>query len=152
MNTLDNRAASAVRTDPVQWCFLLLLCSAYLQGGIEKAFDLQAAVAEMRHFGLEPALPLALLTIAGEIGASLMILSGRWRWAGALYLAAFTLGASLVANRFWELSGLTRTQVEHAFFEHLGLAGALMMVAWFDLRHTAQKAKQLHPKAPQNPL
>jgi uncharacterized membrane protein YphA (DoxX/SURF4 family) len=112
---------------------LLLLCAAYLQGGLEKAFDFPAAVAEMRHFGLSPAAPLALLTIVGELGASLLVLLGVKRWLGAGYLALFTLAANLVANRFWELSGMARTMAENGFFEHLGLAGAFLLVAWLDL-------------------
>lgn len=114
------------------WCCLLLLCAAYLQGGLEKAFDFPAAVAEMRHFGLAPAAPLAGLTIAGELGASLLVLSGVMRWAGAAWLAVFTLAANLVANRFWELTGMARTMAENGFFEHLGLAGAFFLVAWLD--------------------
>src|SRR5690242_3232770 len=92
--------------------FLLLLCSAYLQGGLEKAIDFPAALAEMHHFGMEPAAPLALLTIVGELAASFLILSGVKRWAGAAYLALFTLAANLVANRFWELAGPARSMAE----------------------------------------
>jgi uncharacterized membrane protein YphA (DoxX/SURF4 family) len=112
---------------------LLLLCSAYLQGGLDKAFDFPAAIAEMQHFGLQPAAPLALLTIAGELGASLLVLTGIKRWLGAAWLALFTLAADFVANRFWELSGMARTMSENGFFEHLGLAGAFLLVAWLDL-------------------
>lgn len=132
------------RTSLIQWCCLLLLCSAYLQGGLEKAFDFPAALAEMRHFGLAPAAPLAVLTIAGELGASVLVLSGRLRWAGAVYLALFTLAANLVANRFWELSGMARTMSENGFFEHLGLAGAFLLVAWLDW----QAGAALSPRTP----
>ena len=111
---------------------LLLLCSAYLQGGLDKAFDIPGAVAEMAHFGLAPALPFALLTIVGEIGASLLVISGIKRWLGAAYLGVFTLLATLLANRFWELSGAARIGLENGFFEHLGLAGAFFLVAWID--------------------
>jgi len=111
---------------------LLLLCSAYLQGGLDKAFDFPGAVAEMAHFGLAPALPFALLTIVGEIGASVLVVSGIKRWLGAAYLGVFTLAATLLANRFWELSGAARIGLENGFFEHLGLAGAFFLVAWID--------------------
>jgi uncharacterized membrane protein YphA (DoxX/SURF4 family) len=122
------------QTSVLYWCFLLLLCSAYLQGAIEKAFDFPAALAEMRHFGIAPAGPFALMTIGGELAASFLILGGMKRWAGAVYLALFTLAANLVANRFWELAGPARTFAENGFFEHLGLAGAFMIVAYVDLR------------------
>ncbi|WP_296000166.1 DoxX family protein [Rugamonas sp.] len=113
---------------------LLMLCSAYIQGGLDKAFDFPAAIAEMRHFGLAPAAPMALLTIVGELLAPLLIVSGMWRWAGALYLGGFTVMASLLANPYWRMSGTERFMNENAFFEHLGLAGAFLLVAWLDLR------------------
>jgi uncharacterized membrane protein YphA (DoxX/SURF4 family) len=124
---------AAGHTGAIYWCCLLLLCSAYLQGSLEKAFDFQSALAEMQHFGLAPAGPLALLTIVGELGACFLILAGIMRWAGAAYLALFTFAANLVANRFWELSGMARTMAENGFFEHLGLVGAFVLVAWLDL-------------------
>ena len=121
-------------TPLVYRCFLLLLCSAYLQGGLEKLLNYPAAIAEMRHFGMAPAGLFALLTIAGELGGSLMILAGMLRWIGALYLALFTLAANFLANRFWLLDGMARTMSENGFFEHLGLVGAFLIVAWIDLR------------------
>lgn len=113
---------------------LLMLCSAYLQGGLDKAFDFPSAILEMQHFGLTPAAPMAVLTILGELLAPVLIVSGFYRWLGALYLGGFTLMAMLVANRFWEMSGVDRFMTENAFFEHLGLAGAFFLVAWLDLR------------------
>lgn len=112
---------------------LLALCSAYLQGGINKALDFPAALAEMVHFGLAPAAPLALATIVLEIGAALLVISGWQRWLGALALAGFTLLASFIANPFWASSGPERFALENAFFEHLGLVGAFVLVAWLDL-------------------
>lgn len=131
------------RTPLLYRCCLLLLCSAYLQGGLEKMLDFPAAVAEMRHFGMAPAGLFALLTIAGELGASLMILAGMLRWAGALYLALFTLAANFLANRFWLLDGMARTMSENGFFEHLGLVGAFLIVAWVDLQ-----ARRVLPDTP----
>jgi uncharacterized membrane protein YphA (DoxX/SURF4 family) len=116
----------------LRWIALLLLVSAYLQGGLDKAFDFAAAVGEMHHFGLEPAAPLALAVIVLELGASLLILSGRLRWLGALALAAFTLAATFVANRFWSAPPAERFMLENGFFEHLGLVGGFLLVAWND--------------------
>ena len=117
----------------IRWLALLALCAAYLQGGIDKATDFAGAIAENRHFGLEPAAPLAVLTIIVEIGASLLILTGFQRWAGALVLAGFTLAATFVANRFWEMAQPARFMAENGFFEHIGLVGGFMLVAWYDL-------------------
>ncbi|MQA19765.1 DoxX family protein [Rugamonas rivuli] len=124
-------------TPSLRWICLLLICAAYLQGGINKLMDFQSAIGEMQHFGLSPAGPMAALVIAGELGASLMILSGFYRWLGAGYLAVFTLMATLLANRYWEIAGPERFMAANGFYEHLGLAGAFLLVAWHDLRKEA---------------
>ena len=121
----------------IRWFALLALCAAYLQGGLVKAFDFGGAVAEMNHFGLQPAVPLALAVIVLELGAAALIQSGRLRWLGAIALAVFTVGATLVANRYWEASGHDRFMLMNAFYEHLGLAGGFVLVAWMDLRERA---------------
>ncbi|MBS0339108.1 MAG: DoxX family protein [Proteobacteria bacterium] len=122
----------------IRWIALLLLCAAYLQGGLQKAFDFPAAIAEMKHFGLAPEVPLAIAVIVLELGAAAMILTGRLRWLGALALGGFTLMATFVALRFWELPvGPERFGAANAFFEHLGLAGGFLLVAWHDLKERA---------------
>ena len=118
----------------IRWLALLALCAAYLQGGLDKAFDFAGAIAETQHFGLPFAAPLAALTIVVELGASLLILTGIKRWAGALVLAGFTLFATFVANRFWEMAPPERFMAENAFFEHIGLIGGFVLVAWHDLK------------------
>ncbi|MBB3291339.1 putative membrane protein YphA (DoxX/SURF4 family), partial [Rhizobium sp. BK347] len=68
-----------------------------------------------------------------ELAASSMVISGFLRWAGALALAGFTLLATFIALRFWEMApGIDRMMATNAFFEHLGLAGAFVFVATFD--------------------
>jgi uncharacterized membrane protein YphA (DoxX/SURF4 family) len=62
------------------------------------------------------------------------------RWLGALALSAFTVAASFMANRYWELGAAERFAAENAFYEHLGLAGGFLLVAWQDLRERAHRA------------
>ena len=126
----------------VRWLALLALCAAYLQGGLVKAFDFPGAVAEIQHFGLAPAAPLASVTIALELGASLLILAGFYRWLGALSLAGFTLFATFLANRFWGVLPPERGMVMNGFFEHIGLCGGFLLVACYDLteRHSRRSS------------
>lgn len=133
----DGRTGSPTRARLAYRFGLLLLCSAYLQGGLDKAFDFPGAIAEMQHFGLHPAGPMAVLTIVGELGASILVLAGVLRWLAAGYLAVFTLAATFIAGRFWELTGPARLMAENGFFEHLGLVGAFLLVAWIDLTQPA---------------
>jgi uncharacterized membrane protein YphA (DoxX/SURF4 family) len=131
--TLTVWLAPVLSTPALRWIVMLFLCSAYLQGGLTKTFDFGAAIAEMKQFGLKPAGPLAIAVIVLEIGASLLVLSGFFRWAGALILGGFTLFATLLANRFWDAPLPKRYVTENSFFEHLGLVGGFVLVAAYDL-------------------
>lgn len=127
------RLRPVLGTPAVHWIALLGLCAAYLQGGVNKLTDFPGAMAEMRHFGLSPPGPMAALVILLELGASAMILSGIYRWIGALALGGFTLAATFIANRFWEMAPPERFMAANGFFEHLGLVGGFLLVAWHDL-------------------
>jgi uncharacterized membrane protein YphA (DoxX/SURF4 family) len=112
-----------ILTSPaVRWVAPLALCAAYLQGGFDKVMDFAGAEAELARFGMTPAGPFAALTIAVELGGSFLVLSGLYRWFGALALAGFMLFASTLANPFWAVSGP----------EHIGLAGGFLLIAWHD--------------------
>jgi uncharacterized membrane protein YphA (DoxX/SURF4 family) len=146
----DRIGAWAVKftTPALRWIALLCLCASYLQGGLTKLIDFQGAVAEMIHFGMTPAVPLVVLTIALELAASALVLTGFFRWAGALLLAGFTVFASFLANRFWNVPLPDRSMIENAFFEHLGLVGGFLLVAWHDLADRASKRPSFHRNNP----
>lgn len=108
----------------------LALVGAYLLGGIVKASDWTAAIAEQAHFGMSPPALWAALTIVVEIVGPLLILSGRLVWLGAGMLGVFTLFAAITANAFWAMpAGQDRFMATNAFFEHLGLIGGFVLAA-----------------------
>lgn len=108
----------------------LALVGAYLLGGIVKATDWNAALAEQAHFGMNPPALWAALTIGVEIVGPLLILSGRLVWLGAGMLGVFTLLAAITANAFWAMpAGQERFMATNAFFEHLGLIGGFVLAA-----------------------
>jgi uncharacterized membrane protein YphA (DoxX/SURF4 family) len=137
VNLLDRLAGSIeplVATRPVYVIALLGLCAAYIQGGLTKLLDFSAAVTETQGLGLPLAATATAATIVTELVGSALILTGIYRWLGALWLAGFTLFATFVANRFWEMQPPQRFIVANSFFEHIGLVGGFLLVAWLDLR------------------
>jgi uncharacterized membrane protein YphA (DoxX/SURF4 family) len=106
----------------------LALVSAFLIGGIDKAMNFDAAIAEQAHFGLRPAGLWAALAVAVEIGGSLCVVFRRFVWIGAGGLGVLTVVAMLVASDFWNQTGVARFMALNSFFEHLGLVAALVLV------------------------
>ena len=127
-------ALHAAATAPwVHSLALLCLCAAYLQGGWYKALNFRGAVAEVKALGLTPAAPIAAAVLVLQLAASALILTGWYRWLGALALAGFTVLAALLADRFWAVPQAERQRAANAFFEHWGLVGGMLLVAWHDL-------------------
>lgn len=139
---LFNFEAEGALSNAILFLSLVSLCAAYIQGGLTKLADFSGAVAEMRHFGLAPPYVFAVLVITIELAASTMVITGFGRWIGALALAAFTLSSTLIALRFWEHpKGPVKSAATNAFFEHIGLAGGLLLVAWLDVIGTPAMAQ-----------
>ena len=114
---------------------LLVLCGAFIQGGLTKLADFAGAQMEMAHFGVPFPAVSAAVAIVTELGGSMLVVSGVFRRLAALWLAAFTLFATGFANRFWELPpGHERFVSAASLFEHLGLVAAFCLVALLDPR------------------
>lgn len=54
-------------------------------------------------------------------------------WVQPLALAGFTVLAALLADRFRAAPQAERQRAVNAFFEHWGLVGGMLLVAWHDL-------------------
>jgi uncharacterized membrane protein YphA (DoxX/SURF4 family) len=105
------------------------LTGAYILGGLTKLFDYPAAVAEQEHFGLHPGWLWASAAILVELVGPVLIISGRYVWLGAGALGVLTTIATVSANAFWTMQGHDRFVALNAFFEHIGLVAAFVMVA-----------------------
>ena len=134
MQLLDLKPAP--RT-PGTMAVLALLCLPYLASGVMKLAGFGAAVAEVAGLGLPMPTLVAALTIALQLGASAMVVSGRGSQAGALALAAFTLAATWLAHGFWRAVGADRVHQMNTFLEHMALCGAFVLVTLDDARRRA---------------
>jgi uncharacterized membrane protein YphA (DoxX/SURF4 family) len=93
-----------------------------------------ATIAEAQHFGLPSPAIIAAATIITELAGSAMVPTGFYHGIGALWLAAFALSATFVANRFWAIPLPDRFMIENESFVHRGLVGGILLVAWYDQR------------------
>lgn len=106
----------------------VLTCPFWI-AGLRKPMDWPSALAEMAHFGLAPAVPLAILVVALQLGGSLAVILDRWTWFAAGALAAFTFVATLIAHPFWAFPEDQRFAQANIFFEHMALIGGLLLAA-----------------------
>lgn len=107
-----------------------LLTFMYWGSGLSKLIDFNGGVAEMSHFGLEPAVAFNVAVIITQLGGSALIILNRWTWLGAGALAVFTLLTIPIAHHFWTMEEPFRTMEFYVVMEHITVVGALMVVAW----------------------
>lgn len=106
---------------------MVLLTLPFWASGIGKLFDLDGALAEAAHFGLEPAWAVAAATILVQVGGSLALILGWQGWLGAGGLGVFTAVATLLAHPFWQAADpVARFHERNTVLEHAGLIGGLV--------------------------
>ena len=114
----------------------LLLTLPFWGSGLIKLSDLGAAQAEMRMFGLEPALAFAVATILVQLGGSALILARHAVWLGAGALGVFTVLTIPLVHRFWAIDGVMGVVAFHTAIEHMAMIGGLILASILALRTT----------------
>lgn len=107
-----------------------MLTFMFWMSGLAKLIDFSGGMAEMRHFGLEPAALFNIATIVVQLGGSALIILNRWTWLGAGALAVFTVLTIPLVHHFWSMEEPLRTLEFYVAMEHLTVVGGLMVVAW----------------------
>ncbi|MGE6743479.1 DoxX family protein [Allorhizobium pseudoryzae] len=134
MSTADSgRMPSALDIFATGWFGYLartVLTFMFWGSGLSKLLDFPGGVAEMTHFGLEPAVVFNIAVIITQLGGSALIILNRHAWLGAGALAVFTLLTIPIAHNFWAMEEPMKTFEFYVVTEHLSIVGALMLVAW----------------------
>ncbi len=130
INTFGNPIEALTGSTWFGYIARIVLTFAFWGSGLSKLIDFQGGVAEMAHFGLEPAVAFNIATIVTQIGGSALIILNRWTWLGAGALAVFTLLTIPIAHHFWTMEEPFKTIEFYVVMEHITVIGALMVVAW----------------------
>jgi putative oxidoreductase len=109
----------------------VLLALMFVLAGFSKAGDFDGTVGYIAANGLPLASPVAILTIALEIGGGLALIVGyKTRWA-ALAIGVFTLLAALLFHNFWN-KPVEENMTEYLMFmKNLSVAGGMFVLAGF---------------------
>ncbi|MFV3130651.1 DoxX family protein [Niveispirillum sp. KHB5.9] len=122
--------ASLLEAPAINLAGRILLTLPFWTSGIAKLLDLDAALGEAAHFGLEPAWATVIATLIVQLGGSAAIIAGRFAWLGAGGLGVFTAIATLIAHPFWTIADpMARFHERNTFLEHAGLIGGLVLAA-----------------------
>jgi transmembrane protein len=78
--------------------------------------------------GLQPAWVFNLAALGTELGGSIVVILNRAVWIGAGALGIFTVLATLLAHRFWDLAGAARVMETNSFLEHAAISAAFILV------------------------
>lgn len=108
----------------------IVLTFGFWGSGLSKLIDFQGGVAEMAHFGLEPAVAFNIATIITQLVGSALVILNRWTWLGAGALGVFTVLTIPIAHNFWAMEEPFKTMEFHVVMEHITVIGGLMVVAW----------------------
>lgn len=107
----------------------IVLTFPFWGSGLAKLLDFQGGMAEMAMFGLHPPALFNLAVIITQLGGSALVILNRWTWLGAGALGVFTALTIPIVHRFWALEGERAITAFHTATEHVGMIGALVLVA-----------------------
>jgi transmembrane protein len=118
---LTNRAVAFVAR--------VILTFPFWGSGLDKLINFSGGVAEMRQFGLEPAILFNIAVFTTQPVGSALIISGRHVWLGAGALGVFTALTIPIVHHFWTMDGAQALHAFHTAAEHIGTIGGLITVS-----------------------
>jgi putative oxidoreductase len=109
----------------------VLMALLFLVAGLRKLMGFSATALYFAKLGLPVPEVAAALVIVLELGGAILLISG-WRLKiVASALAIFTLGAALLAHRFWQADPAQLSNQLNHFLKNIAIVGGFLMVAWY---------------------
>src|ERR1700694_5810103 len=109
----------------------ILLGSIFVLSGFQKLMGFSGVVAGITGKGLPLPEVMAVVTIAIELGAGLLLVVGlKARWA-ALLIFLFIIPVSLTFHNFWTMEGAQAAMNKIQFLKNVSIMGGMLVVAAF---------------------
>ncbi len=106
----------------------LLLAALYLIFGWRKLMDYPGTVARMVQDGAPFPVPATYVAIFMELPVAFAVAIGAFTRPLAMLLALYTLGASLIAHRYWTLTGPNKVESMESFYKNLSIMGGFLLL------------------------
>ena len=103
----------------------IAMSALFIPGGLSKLMDLGAFAAMLHKQGVPAADVLAPIGACVEFFGGIGVLVGLQLRIATLLMILFTIIASFIAHRFWELEGAARQMQQTNFFKNLAIIGGL---------------------------
>ena len=124
-----DRLAAGVGGDAIWLLARIFIGGIFVYSGFGKLTGLEGFAASLAKNGVPMAHVMAVVGAAVELFGGLAIVLGLQTRYAALLMAAFTISATLISHRFWELqdAAALKQQSVH-FMKNLAILGAFLLL------------------------
>jgi putative oxidoreductase len=124
-----DRVVAGTAGDAIWLVARCLIGGIFVQSGFGKLMALDAFAASLAKSGVPMAEIMAVIGAAVEFGGGIEIVIGLQTRMAALLMFAFTVVATLISHRFWELAdAAARKQQSVQFAKNLAIMGAFLLL------------------------
>jgi uncharacterized membrane protein YphA (DoxX/SURF4 family) len=109
------------------------LAAVFLYSGVDKLWQWRSSIEEVRGDGLPWPAVFAGATVLTQLVGGCLVAIGLLAWLGALFLAGFTVAATLLGHRFWLRRGAEFQHELTTSLEHVAIVGGLLLLCLLDL-------------------
>jgi putative oxidoreductase len=108
------------------------LAAVFLYSGVDKLWQWRSSIEEVRGDGLPWPAVFAGATVLTQLVGGCLVAIGLLAWLGALFLAGFTVAATLLGHRFWLRRGAEFQHELTTSLEHVAIVGGLLLLCLLD--------------------
>jgi len=106
----------------------LLLAALFLIFGWRKLTDFSGTVSRMVQDGAPLPVLSSAVAIFMELPVAFAVAVGAFTRPSAVLLAFYTLAASLIAHRYWTVTGANKVDSMESFYKNLSIMGGFVLL------------------------